>query len=460
MRRAVAVVGLAVLVCGAGAGAYLAGRGGIAAVAGPAAPTTKRVPVERRTLVATQPVSGRVGASQSWTIGLPDGSTPAEVAAAGDAVATAGDQVDVAGAALLAAERTRSLSLLRDSRAVSAAPAGAPRRDARLAMQLDRVGLDSGVRQARAGVTEARRGLVAARRGQAARRESEMTSARTVTGLAAAGTTVRQGQDLFELDGQGTVLLLGSTPAYRALREGDDGPDVAELQANLIALGLGGTPPITASGTFDRPTTDAVKRWQASRHLVADGVVRLGSVVVLPAPVRVTAVHVAVGSAAQPGSPVIDVASTVEVVTLDVNPALALRIQPGDPIRFDVTDGPAVPGTIASVGAPTTETADQGGGPQGGLVVPVVAAPTDPAALAALDGATVSADITVGTAPDVLAVPVSALVVLADGSFGIEVAAAGSTHFVSVQPGIYDQAMVEIEADGVAPGDLVVVPGT
>jgi hypothetical protein len=155
------------------------------------------------------------------------------------------------------------------------------------------------------------------------------------------------------------------------------------------------------------------------------------------------------------------VASAVEVVTLQVNPALALKVHPGDPIRFDVTDGEAVSGTVSSVGAPTTESQDQGGGgPQGGTIVPVVAAPDDPLALAALDGATVSADITVGTASDVLTVPVAALVVLADGSFGIEVAAAGATHFVHVVPGIYDQTMVEIDADGVSSGDLVVVPGT
>jgi hypothetical protein len=49
-------------------------------------------------------------------------------------------------------------------------------------------------------------------------------------------------------------------------------------------------------------------------------------------------------------------------------------------------------------------------------------------------------------------------VVLADGSFGVEVAVAGTTHFVQVIPGIYDQTMVEIKGTGIAPGDQVVVP--
>ncbi len=53
----------------------------------------------------------------------------------------------------------------------------------------------------------------------------------------------------------------------------------------------------------------------------------------------------------------------------------------------------------------------------------------------------------------------AALVVLADGTFGIEIASAGTTHFVRVTPGIYDRTMVQIEGDGVAAGDQVVVPG-
>jgi hypothetical protein len=57
-----------------------------------------------------------------------------------------------------------------------------------------------------------------------------------------------------------------------------------------------------------------------------------------------------------------------------------------------------------------------------------------------------------------MAVPVAALVVLADGSFGVEVAAAGTTRFVQVTPGIYDRTMVEIQGSGIAPGDQVVVP--
>jgi hypothetical protein len=155
----------------------------------------------------------------------------------------------------------------------------------------------------------------------------------------------------------------------------------------------------------------------------------------------------------------IDLASVDEVVKIDLDPGLAPSVHVGDPIRFSAPDGADIPGSIVSVGAPTVSDQGNGNGPPGQLVITAVAAPEDPAALAALDGAVLQSDVTTGTSPDTLAVPVAALVVLADGSFGVEVSAAGTTHFVRVEPGIYDRTMVEIHADGVAEGDQVVVPG-
>jgi peptidoglycan hydrolase-like protein with peptidoglycan-binding domain len=311
----------------------------------------------------------------------------------------------------------------------------------------------------RAEVADGERALAAANRDLAARRHAETGSGTTVTDLPATGTTVAQGEPLYALDGRPTVLLLGTTPAFRALREGDTGPDVAQLQSNLVALGFGGTPAIRTDGTFDHATTLAVERWQTDRHVQANGVVRLGDVVVLPAAVRIGASHVAIGGGVQPGSPMLDLASVDEVVRLELDPVLGGSVEPGDEIRFSTPDGKDIEGSVTSVGAPTITEPEGQNGPPGRLVVVVIATPADPAALAALDGAVLSADVTTGTAPDALAVPVKALVVLADGTFGVEIATAGTTHFIRVTPGIYDRTMVEIEAAQIAPGDQVVVPG-
>jgi peptidoglycan hydrolase-like protein with peptidoglycan-binding domain len=448
-----AIAGAAVVVSGA---APHAAAGSTAA----AAPTTRLAAVVRKTLVASQPVTGQVTSSETWTVGLPTGPGPTEVAAATDAAAAATDQLAAARAALLDATRTRALMDSRDTAAVAAAPPGAPRRDAIRARSLDRIQQNAAVSTSQAAVADAERNLAAANRDLAAKRAGETAAGGTVTGLPAAGSTVERGGSLYELSGRPTVLLIGAVPAYRALREGDAGPDVAQLQANLVALGAGGSPAIRTDGTFDHATTLAVQRWQTTRHVEASGIVRVGDVVVLPAAIRVRAVHVAVGGGVEAGTPMLDVASVDEIVSMKIDPALAPRLHVGDAMSFTTPDGTDVSGSIESIGLPTASTEDGPNGPAGRLEVEVIASASDPSALAGLDGVSLTANITTGTAPDALAVPVAALVVLADGSFGVEVAAAGSTRFVRVTPGIYDRTMVEIQGDGLAAGDQVVVPGS
>jgi multidrug efflux system membrane fusion protein len=460
MRRAILAIGLIGVVGVAGAGLVLSQRSAAAGPsAGASAPATRLVPVVRTTLVATQPVSGQVSSSETWTVGLPTGWTPDEVAAAADAVASARDQLANARSAVLAATRARALVGARDDAAVAAAPAGSARSDAIRMRSLDQIEQTGAVSMARATTAEAERALAAANREIASKRAGEAAPGGTVTALPMVGATVARGEVLYALAGRPTVLLIGSIPAYRALREGDVGPDVAELQENLVELGHGGTPAIRTDGTFDHATTLAVQRWQTASHVASNGVVRIGDAVVLPAAVRVSAAHVAIGGGAQPGGPLLEVASVDEVVKIHVDPGLAPSVHVGDPIRFSSPDGSDIPGTVVSVGTPTASTSDSPNGPAGLLEVEVVAAADDPTTLSALDGLMLTADVTTGTAPDALAVPVAALVVLGDGSFGIEVASAGTTHFVRVTPGIYDRTMVEIVADGVAPDDQVVVPG-
>ena len=463
MRRRIPVaIGVVAIVAVVGGALGLVQQGALAGspVPGTSPSATRLATVARTTLVASQPVSGQVTSSATWTIGAPGGSTTDEVLAAADAVAAAKAQVATALVALTGAMQTRSLVGARDNAAVVHAPAGAARTEAIRARRLDRIEEDQSVSLARAAVAEARRALAAAERELVARQRTEAAGGGTLTWLAPAGSRVARGQAVYAVDGRPAVLLIGVIPPWRALREGDDGPDVAQLEANLVALGFGGSPVIRTDGTFDGGVAQAVRRWQSALGLERSGIVRLGDVVVLPAEVRVSAAHVAVGGAAQPGAPMLDVASSDQVVDVSLDPGLAPSVHVGDAIRFRTEDGTEIPGSVSSVGAPAASTGNGPNGQAGQLVVEVVAKADDPAALAGLDGLTLTADVTTGTAQDALAVPVAALVVLGDGSFGVEVAAAGSTRFVRVTPGIYDRTMVQVQGDGIAEGDQVVIPGT
>ena len=52
-----------------------------------------------------------------------------------------------------------------------------------------------------------------------------------------AGDRVRPGHLIAEIDGRPVILLRGRLPAYRNLHEGDHGPDVSQLQRNLVHFG-------------------------------------------------------------------------------------------------------------------------------------------------------------------------------------------------------------------------------
>jgi peptidoglycan hydrolase-like protein with peptidoglycan-binding domain len=463
-RRTVIATGIVAV--GLASAALIIGRSGVLGqTAGNAAgldhpPATRLVPVVRTTLTATQPVSGHVGASQTWSVGEPIGSTTSDVAAARAAVAAATDRLALVRRELAGARRTRALVIAQDNTVVRASR-GSARLQADRARQLDQVAQDTAVGQAEADVATAARDLDTARRELAGKSATESLGGGTVTAIPSAGDVIDRGQTLFAVDGRPTVLFLGPTPFFRALRAGETGPDVAELQANLHELGYGGGGGTGKDGLFDALTTAAVRRWQAALGTEQTGVVRLGEVAVLPTSVRISTVYLVLGATVPTGAPLLGVSSTDQVVTIRVDPALAPSLHPGDAIRFEAADGSPVPGTIRSVGAPAIPTQQQpGDGPPNALSTPVVAVTNDPSALANLDGAVLHADITTGTADNVLAVPVNALVVLADGGFGVEVDSGGSTHYVRVQPGLYDRTMVEVRADGLNAGDQVVVPAS
>jgi peptidoglycan hydrolase-like protein with peptidoglycan-binding domain len=411
-------------------------------------------------------VSGQVGAAASWTIGLPSGSTPGQVSSAQDAVQAASNQLTDAEDALAASQRTKPLTLGGDRAAIAATPAGAARAEARRQLALDDIHQSLAVQGARSAVDMARRALAAARRDLAAVGQTETSVGTTVTSLPESGAAIDRGDTLYAIDGRPTLLLIGASPAYRAMRTGDVGHDVGQLQTNLVALGFGRSPALSTRGTFDAATAAAVRAWQSANGLPASGVVRLGDVVFLPTAVDVAAWPLAIGGAARAGDPILDVASVDPIVRIALDPLLAASVRPGDALRLTLPGGVQAPAHVQTVGRVATPTTGgqssggqsnngQGGGP---VAIAVTATADDPSQLAGLDGASIEVEVTTATATGVLAVPVNALLVLADGSFGVELAGSPNSRIARVQTGIYDQTLVEVSGADLAPGALVVVP--
>jgi hypothetical protein len=280
------------------------------------------------------------------------------------------------------------------------------------------------------------------------------------TMLPAAGAVIRRGQPLYAIDGEPTLLLYGSAAAWRAFQVGmTPGRDVAQLNANLDALGYGHG---LAGDSFTAATGRAVEALQAARGLPPTGVLPLGSVAFASGAVRVTSVTPTLGQAVQAG-PVLSVTSTRHQVAIQLDAAQQAEIKVGDDVVVTLPDNSTTPGVVSNVGkvATTPSSSDQGNGGSSTPTIEVDVKLLHATAAGSLDQAPVSVSITTGSVSDVLVVPVNALLALAGGGYAVEVAGAGGVHrLVGVTLGLFDDAegLVEVSGSGLQAGQRVVVP--
>lgn len=277
----------------------------------------------------------------------------------------------------------------------------------------------------------------------------------TLTSVPDSGDTVTRGRTLFAVDNRPVTLMYGSVPAYRALRTGDEGPDVEQLERNLRALGYTG---FTVDDEFTGATADAVEEWQDDRGLDVTGTVEFGRVVFAPGAVRVDSLAAGTGDPVAPGAKVLSYTGTAKAVTVELDTADQRLAKTGAGVRIELPDGRKVAGTIDEV-----STVIQPGNGQDEaqtkveVVVGLKGAAAEKAARAyAL--AAVHVDFTAGTRENVLTVPVAALVALAEGGFGVEVVEGTSSRYVPVSTGLFADGRVEISGTGIAPGTKVGMP--
>src|SRR5205823_3854850 len=97
-------------------------------------------------------------------------------------------------------------------------------------------------------------------------------AAGTFTWLPRVGAVIGRGATLWRIDNLPVVLMYGSLPAYRTLAQGvSDGPDVAQQNDNLIALGFDPYGAIGDRRHFGEATAAAVRRWQSANGLPQTG---------------------------------------------------------------------------------------------------------------------------------------------------------------------------------------------
>jgi peptidoglycan hydrolase-like protein with peptidoglycan-binding domain len=277
----------------------------------------------------------------------------------------------------------------------------------------------------------------------------------TVTALPSEGAVVTRGKALYRVDGRPVPLLYGRLPAWRDLSVGvDDGPDVRQLEQNLVALGHDPDRAITVDDHFTWATRAAVRRLQEVLGLEETGTFEPATAVWQPGPVRVGELEAVVGGTARPGSPLLRVTGTGRQVTIDLDASRQPYVRVGDRVDLELPGGRATSGRVASVGRVATVPAGGDGDPTVELVVTL----DKPGETGRLDQAPVEAAITTEVRESVLAVPVGALLALAEGGYAVEVERDGRRELAGVETGLFADGQVEVEGEGLEEGDRVVVP--
>jgi hypothetical protein len=303
----------------------------------------------------------------------------------------------------------------------------------------------------------------------------------TYTKLPEAGRVIAQGYVLYRVNDRPVVLLHGSTPVYRTLSAGASGPDVAELNADLIALGDGTRARLNrAPGSFGSATTTALEKLQAALGMTQNGRLTRGQAVFEPTAMRVTSVFAQLGGRTQPGQTVMQATSTTRQVQVALSASQQTDVAVGDKVTITLPNNRTTPGDVSSVGAVATCPSSSGPGGSGsssaapgtdtcssgnaGSTTPTIAVdvtPSDPAATGTWDQAPVQVGITTASVPSALVVPVTALLAQPGGGYVVEVAGAdGTSHLVAVSLGLFDDAdgLVQVTGSALAAGQQVVVP--
>ncbi|MEU1668874.1 peptidoglycan-binding domain-containing protein [Streptomyces sparsogenes] len=306
----------------------------------------------------------------------------------------------------------------------------------------------------------------------------EVRAEGTITWLPQAEKTITRGRTLLRVDEKPVVLMYGDLPMYRELAVGRDpdrplrGLDVKQFESNLAMLGYSG---FTVDDTYSQLTADAVKRWQKDLGRPRTGKVGIGDITYVSGPVRIARTSVRVG--AQATGTVLSYTSTARSVTVEAPAGETGWAERGNRVTVELPGGHTVKGRVAEIGQNASpaqgaegggDGGDGGGGGEGDAAknakVPVLIRISDQEALGRLNSTPVTVRYVGRKREDVLTVPVAALVALAEGGHGLELAegdgAEGEkgSRFVAVKTGLFANGKVEVSGPAVREGMKVRIP--
>jgi hypothetical protein len=282
------------------------------------------------------------------------------------------------------------------------------------------------------------------------------------TELPDSGDRVGCGDVLYRVNDEPVLLLCGITPAYRSLSEGASGPDVAELNANLVHLGYATRARLDPSSrSFSSRTASALEKLQFKLGVDPTGSLGLGRVVFLPESVRIDELTGELGGSARTGSKVLSATSDTLEVQLALDPSHQGEVKAGDPARITLPGNRSVTGRVGRLGRVAQVPAGQNTS-AAAATIPAYLSLDNPEQARGLDEAPVQVEITTSGVEDAWNVPVTAIVGRSGGGFAVEIVRAdGRRELVAVQLGLFDTAGGRVQVEGgLRQGDHVVVPSS
>jgi hypothetical protein len=282
----------------------------------------------------------------------------------------------------------------------------------------------------------------------------------TYTKLPAEGDNIDCGSVLYRVNDEPVLLLCGSTPAYRSLSEGDTGPDVEELNANLVHLGYATPPQLDpSSNEFSAATASALEKLQSRLGEDQTGSLDLGQAVFLPHSVRIATVTADLGGSALPGSRVLSATSDTLEVQVALDPSQQGEVRVGNRAQVTLPGNESMAGRVDRLGRVAQIPAGQNPN-AGGATIPAYISLDDSGKARGLEQAPVQVEITTKGVENALSIPVTAIVGKPRGGFAVEVVRVGGLReLVSVKLGLFDDVDGRVQVEGdLRAGDRVVVP--
>jgi hypothetical protein len=278
-----------------------------------------------------------------------------------------------------------------------------------------------------------------------AQAEADATRRDKAQQLAAADTAVAEARLVVQ---QAERALRDARDESNALlSSANDSADIDLLQKNLVELGYKGG------------AANAIRRWQQAAGRPVTGLIEPGQIIVADGPVRVAEHLAAVGDVVfsrlqgqnglSPGNgtsnQIVRYTGTDRIVTVSLELQDHDYARPGDAVTVTLPTNAKVPGIIGKV----STLFDKQGKADAEIRIPAQEM------LGSLEAASVDVEFVVGRRNDVLAVPVTALVALAGGGYGVEIMTGRTSRVVPVNTGLFAQGNVEISGKGIAAGSTV-----